>query len=565
MTIEQALAHCGELTPFRIEERVMEAIPHYIWMWGRGKEKSGVCSACHQVMRGKGELEANQWANGDPFLDSMEYDPFIHPYWYKQRKASDGNALHGQAGYCPCCGAPIVYRDMARGHKGLIDRIVYLDYRKSALEENTLCLIGYRVTATWDKELFPEMSANEFSPELWIEPCLICIFRYGKSAFRFIRRRQFIADYDAALRKAVNIRHVLLGWEQKKRVNGNYAPFGPLSSAAHIRHKEDTKAAFADTGFGRVMEMLDGDGQNDSISMIDWMANIARYPQIEYLLKLGMRELSLEVLNGENKRLLNLRGKTAEKVLRISPDCWGWLKGYKKAADRRFLACCHTCDTWKVRAGYDLIWRFSRLQMEEHLLGMIQRLHDPGLVKKAMQYILKKGISARDYLDHLNMMKKLDMGWGEREFLFPADFQEAHARLSMRIQVKEDEAARERMGKMLSQLQGFSFSALGLVLAPIRSIGDVIREGTALHHCVATYANRYADGQIVLCTLREEAEMGLPLYTVEFKKDGVLVQCRGDHNKTRPEDEERLRLFWALFKNMRSQLISQKKKSRQAA
>ena len=85
------------------------------------------------------------------------------------------------------------------------------------------------------------------------------------------------------------------------------------------------------------------------------------------------------------------------------------------------------------------------------------------------------------------------------------------------------------------------------MLRPLKDTAEVIREGTALHHCVGSYAQRYAEGQTVLCCLRRASAPDTPLYTVEFTPAGKRVQCRGDHNQTAREDEPVLEQFWAAF------------------
>ena len=566
MEIEQAILHTGELTPQRIYDRCLEAVPHYIWMWGHGEKKSGICSACHGVMHGREELEDAQWALGDPYIDSRRYDPFLHPDWYKRDAGAGGMAIHGRNGYCPLCGALITYRDMGRGHAGLRNKLIYGDIRKSAAEENALCLILYGVEADWNKQLHEGKAPSEFEPDLFIFPYSICIFRYGKGCVRFTRKKYYFADWDAKTQRACNIRREFGGWERRKEVAFGASPYGGIygNVAPCLMHLEDVETAMADTGFGRVMALADYRNHCGDIFPIRWLAMISRYPAIEYLFKLGQKRLGYLALNGDGGKLLNLRGKDAAKVLRIRPECWGWLKGRKLEADAHFLECSRICDTYRIGAGFDLIWRYSRLHLPEHLLTMALRLSMPGLAKKAMQYILKKGIDSRDYADHLCMMAELGMGMDDRGFLFPSDFAECHAKLASRIKVREDEAMQRKLEAHLKKQGCFSFSAVGLVLSPIKSIGDVIREGTALCHCVANYANRYADGQIMLCTLRAEEKMDVPLYTVEFDLRGKKIQCRGYKNRDWPGDEERLSLFWQLYEAMRRQEAQQARRRRAA-
>lgn len=159
-------------------------------------------------------------------------------------------------------------------------------------------------------------------------------------------------------------------------------------------------------------------------------------------------------------------------------------------------------------------------------------------------------------------MKLLKMDMRDQNELYPRDFAEMHGRLAARIKQKGSKIADEKIAKRLPELAEYCFSAIGLVLRPMLSAGEVIREGNVLHHCVGGYVGRYADGGTVLCCLRAEDAMQRPLYTVEFSAKGEFVQCRGDHNKTAPEDVERLELFWKLHQAMRTDLLAQRKREK---
>lgn len=566
MTIEEALQHCGLLINNRVEERAREAIPHYMWLFREGKDKAGVCSHCHSILHGKEELERNAWISYcDPYLDQMEYDEFRHPDWYKNDNRATCEARHNEQGYCAHCGALITYKEIRYGRKNMQDQIFLLDYRKSRVDANTICLIGFETEANWNKELHTDMPAYEFSPEISIIPSMICIFSFGRGAARFTRRRIWEAEYDPNAQRAYGFCKVDLGFQQCSTVDACYTPYGKYAHVPFIRHKEDMREALEGTAFGRILELADYERNAEGVSLINWMKRSCRAPALEYLFKLGMDKLALHALNGElPQNFLHLQRKTAWEVLQISKDCWGFIKSRKLCADAEFLRVHRHCRTFGIPAGHELQWRYSRLHTAA-TLGRMGEYLPSGMLKKAMQYILKKGISGADYADHLKMLRELNEPLTNTALLFPADFGEMHARLSMRMDVKTNREEQAKLEKFLAKIKGFRFSALGLVLAPIASIALVIKEGTALSHCVGTYAKRYAGGGCILCTLREEEKMDVPLYTVEFTLDGRMIQCRGYKNKQRLQDEDRLRDFFRLFQLMREDMQRNRGRGRKTA
>lgn len=569
MTAEEALCHAGPLVTEKIWQRVQQGLPHYIWMWGRGKEKSGICSHCHEVMDGREQLMGPDWPHNDPYLDDLEQYPFATQGWNRRSRPLGDAPIHGAAGYCPKCGAEITYRDMARGRASLCDRLYYVDWRQSVNGPETVVMVGYEVAASWKKPLNEWMPAGEIAPDIRIEPCVICIFQRGRRGQRFMRKWIWEPIWEREADGRLPVRGYLGPFRRAAQCNDCYMPFGKTASIPYLRHRQDFKDALSGTWWGMIGEAVGLHEEQGAITRIPEMDAISSAPCVEYLAKLGMTELARVAIDRSPYRdcPLNLRGKDACSVLGISPDAWGWLKGHGKKPDVGYLKIARLIDGKGIRLSLADIWQLSRVQGFPGLSMMLERCLDAGHMRKCLRYILKKGIGAHDYADHLRMLSDLGLSNQDQEMAYPNDFRRIHALLSQRVKVREDRAAAEKLAAFLEQLRGYRFSAFGLVLSPIPTIPDVVKEGQALHHCVGTYANRYAMGQTILCTLREESALDTPLYTVEFSTlTGSMVQCRGDHNRTRPQDEERLEGFWRVFNLMRREAtaISPARKGRAA-
>src|SRR5690606_22820799 len=59
---------------------------------------------------------------------------------------------------------------------------------------------------------------------------------------------------------------------------------------------------------------------------------------------------------------------------------------------------------------------------------------------------------------------------------------------------------------------------------------DLVREGSTLHHCVASYIKRIVSGDCFIVFLRQTNQKEKPFYTIEVR-DGKVVQARGYANK----------------------------------
>lgn len=546
MTVEEMLLHAGWLTPACVEEMVFEAMPHYMWMWGRGAEKSGVCSHCHRVISGRDALETPRHLISDPYIDALEFDEFAHPAWYKNPDTGDldGEPVHGHKGFCPECFHLVGYRDMSRGHSALIDRIVFHDLRKSALDSRVLVMVSYRCRADWrsDDCALPEVAAWDIAPEMDIEPAQVCVFQMGKGAWRMV--------YEQG------------AWRMRKQCNNGFAFFGnPYGDCtAHVRHIIRYRLALMGTPFEPYIESLERcDG---SVSKIELLARIAGTGCLEYLTKLGLQELAERVAAGKNDGLLNLRGKTAASVLRISGDVWGWMKGHGLRPGCGELKVFQTAGALGLRIGNEKIWEFSRFWTAKDLEEMARLTGQAGMLRKAINYVLKKRPNMIDWLDHLRMMRNQQVPMTDEEIAFPKDFERVHARLAKQEKVRLSAEEQERLDRFLMQISDCRFSACGLVMMPIPSLGDVVAEGKMQHHCMGSYAARYADGKTILCTLREEDALDKPLYSVELDLQRRMVQCRGARNRDVPGYEERVQMFFRLFALMQADRLAQMKKAK---
>lgn len=80
----------------------------------------------------------------------------------------------------------------------------------------------------------------------------------------------------------------------------------------------------------------------------------------------------------------------------------------------------------------------------------------------------------------------------------------------------------------------------------LHSGNDLIAEGKAMRHCVASYARSCAAGQCSIWTMEVDRRMGLEkAQTIEVTKQGTIVQCRGRQNRLPSAGELEIVRRWA--------------------
>lgn len=576
MELEEAMAHLGHEDTEHIRQRALKAVPHYLWMFGDKKHRQGYCTACGMYSE---KAEVPDFAMNDPYMDLEDGEPGQEfrgrPHWWNEK---DDNWEHNRIGSCPRCGERVQYKHIGRGHRNMADWIFLCEYKKSAIDpEHTICLVGYEVGAVHSEAALgceqqymeePSLFIENGEPEIRLTAREICIFTAGVGAWRFVRGTYWTADY--ADGRAENVQRCF-AWKKRKECKsgyraGNFMGNGPDAYLDLTEWRE----AIEGTAFSA--DLLIPDQAEDYYDKIDRMAAMAKYPALEYMAKMGWETLCTEIVLGKwEKRRLNLKAKTPDKVLKCRKDFYGWLKGAKVKPDMALIRTVQVAEKGGLRIGYEKLRALAgKCRVDGYKQGGLGRViadmksEYPAVnAEQALKYMARKGVWVNDYMDHLSMMRTLGMRMDESEFLCPNDFQKCHGELSDRAaQVRNAEKDADA-AKRANELRMYCFSALGYTMRPFVSATEITAEGNEQHICIGTYVDKYIGRGTVICCIRRDEELGKPFAAVEFtEKDGKLVQCRGYRNN-RPEwTEEEEALFWRLFEAQRKDRKRQEKTRR---
>ena len=150
-----------------------------------------------------------------------------------------------------------------------------------------------------------------------------------------------------------------------------------------------------------------------------------------------------------------------------------------------------------------------------------------------------------DWDDYIEWCRELRYDIKDMYVVMPPDFKKAHDRVMAEVQSARDERMRKQkektareLKKMMDELKGMDPLQLRskkfMIVLP-SSVSDLKKEGTTLHHCVATYADRVAKGETLILFIRQISEPDTPFYTMEWR-DNRVIQCRGSHNKDMTPD-----------------------------
>ncbi len=285
--------------------------------------------------------------------------------------------------------------------------------------------------------------------------------------------------------------------------------------------------------------------QGDGVRLLELYE---KQPQIEYFIKAGFGIIVLNRLQGARTTdIVNWRGKTITKAIKIGlckPDL-KFIRELPKPPDYETLLLYKILKAekpgkklqdWRLPGFFIKLWRW---QCED-----LARIHAYiGSVEKMAEYIDKQHtLNIRkdreitfyycivDWRDYLAECKKLGLNMRDSAVLMPSNLHRAHQNTTKQIKLKADELLNRQIAEAAQKRRKFNFNYGSLFCRPAANTDELIAEGTALSHCVGTYADKYAKAKTHIIFIRRVDAPDKPFYTMEVGTDFDVVQVRGLRN-----------------------------------
>ena len=416
---------------------------------------------------------------------------------------------HNKPMACPQCGRMTTAKAAGRVN-GLQDRLYFVYFSKSKLDSNAVTAKGiYAIRQLPMGNDFPRVPCTS----MMVEDAYL--FRIGEKTehyqYSWWRITPGYRGFNAANLhkvKAIRDRSCAAGL----KTIDNYASFPSLFWAV----KDTPWERF----FGKIRLRRE--------QLLVYLDLCARRPCIEYMVKMGLVGLLDAYLYGTGSyNAINWRGKTPQKILRLS------MKDIKLLAASG-KADCELLRLMQIDRAYG--GNMSVKQLEQFSVYYVDDMLKLGSWQEMTRYVLMQkkpvGNVIYDLRDYWRQCETLGMDMTKSTVKWPRDLQRAHELTTKAVKIKAD-AAQNAMITQAVRVLGdvYTYQNAELLIRPAHSTGELIAEGQALIHCVASYAKRYAAGEITICVIRKTDAPGEPYYTAEFRKDGTLVQCRGYRNR----------------------------------
>lgn len=402
-----------------------------------------------------------------------------------------------------------------------------------------------------------------------------------------VRVFNLFRDFEKSLTPETKIveiqRHIFTGgkylkyesrWDEKngrrwQRITGN-RHFIEITFAEGIIYKKNVREVLGNSRYDSYN--LPAFFEKKQISMRSGyekiLEKLPKKPYVEQFIKAGLDGLAEEVFEGTfDDRRADRKQTELVKILRINREQLRWIRNSKNQYDAlRFIQSAneaHKNITELEAAAYCG-------SKQGHKVKDFMLRKDIN-TKKVCEYIVRNGVEIEDFVDHVELLEKLEMP-AKKQYLFPKDFRMAHQEeieadilkndkisAEIREQFKQTYDRWKKISKRVPMQDGEY-----RVVFP-RDCADIKTEGRILHHCVGNYVERAAKGQTVILFIRKIENMEKRLYTMEYC-GGKLMQIRGLCNGVPEEKAKKLaENFTAAFAEAEKKYIEREQKKQQSA
>lgn len=440
--------------------------------------------------------------------------------------------LHNQDWKCPKCKSLVIVKQQGMGRKNLFSDAYFVWYEKSLIDPEAIVARGIYA--------YRDYTGDYRKMETKFTTVAAYLFKPGKSQ---MLRREFYWSKEV--------------WREPKSIISE-TENSMKSKAFHISLRNIAKAVQGTPFEYSTWEKYTKSSQD----LIRFFDLASRYPCIEYLTKLGFRKVvEAKICGGKTYGAINWRGKTIEKVLRLSKHEMKELKKSSFIPEPLLLHSYHYFKKIGFKVTFEEAYALSRIvdtyyfqelkKMSEHapIIDISKFILKQLRRKDAKEHYYSSGsvlIALRDYWEQC---KELGMDLTREHVKFPNSLHEAHQKTTKKIKIKEDKELNELIAKRLKHLNKYTFEYNGLLIRPAKNSEELFEEGKALIHCVGSYSKRYAEGQTNIFLIRRINEPDKPFYTVEIINN-IITQVYG-YDNCLPTEE--VKMFMEAFKSEKLQ------------
>ncbi len=304
------------------------------------------------------------------------------------------------------------------------------------------------------------------------------------------------------------------GWTNDKL----FDPYAPIVNSEYILEK------FPEYKYSAIDRYM-------GIQLFKYLRLYEKYPQIEYLTKLGLQRLAFSTqilrLCGKDKKFRKWIANNRQDIIRSSYYISSIIKAYKTSGSIKEI------DEFERKKKY-----FDSTQQIDSVKALVK-----DELEKFFDYVETQEISFYSYRDYLDACLYLGLDMSEEKNRYPHDFRRWH---NIRIDeyhtakaLNDERERKELFNKFATVAEKYFLlqydKKSNFISIIAHSPNDLINEGQALGHCVGrmNYDQKFAREESLIFFIRTKEHPDVPLVTVEYSpSQKCVLQCYGKGNKT---------------------------------
>ncbi len=161
-----------------------------------------------------------------------------------------------------------------------------------------------------------------------------------------------------------------------------------------------------------------------------------------------------------------------------------------------------------------------------------------------------QGLTPIRALETLKDYSSMNYDMGNPYEKYPKSLVMAHDLTSINYRYIASSVEQKRIEQLSIVNQWLEYTQKDYCIVIPKSADEIVREGKVLHHCVASYVRRVADGETIIAFLRKIKDKDTPLGTIELQNN-VIVQKRRFGNSFISGEELKFVRQWAQAKGLK--------------
>jgi hypothetical protein len=474
-----------------------------------------VCSAC-------GNTIVAEKINAEVCGDNWGHVPFGWQNWGNENK----NVINRMETVCPICGARAETRHVSSVPRGIenaaytaqvcrvpvegkVDRLAILEWRTSMWTEKDGSVSFYHhLWTAWvveEKKIVRIMGYKKYLGSL-----SLCAPEQRKTYLDYFERGQLLYPFDPSVLEGTTGENCKL--DLFIRAGGEW-----LVSYLALWRRRPAVENLVVQGYGKL---------------------------VDDLIDTELRTYSYERKRGGPKlEAVDWTQKKPNRMLHMSKDEFRRYAGKLNGEQYKVFSWAREHVPTPPVGGMEMLFSYSLFSAET-----ILEMAGAREFWRCVKYLSVRGRNYTRLRDYWNIARALNMDLEDSQVKWPKNLTQAHDRAVERYQRQKDERLEENFVRRREELEKFAWSADGILIRPCADQEELQREGKELHHCVATYAERHADGTSAIFFIRRASEPDKPWFTLELDEKRLTVrQNRGLRNCDRTPEIQAFENAWLAW------------------